>query len=271
MDLGRVDDDVDLAADLAGQLARPSDRCVRSSGTSVTSFIALMSSKPGSFFHGSAWPTQTMSAPALTSACTIAWPTAALPSVTSTLRNFGSLVISRSIRSSAMCSLPSVGNPISTAWPARSSRAPTLTRAGALADLAVQVDDQRRPGVELHQPQPPRQAFAKEQVVAVVKRGGTEQACLRRSGRATGNRGDRQRWQASRGGYWTAAQSLQTCSSKRPSAAAAVMPERQPPARPRRQVHLPGAQDRVLAPGLHQRHGHQALPRITAPVHRQRS
>ena len=158
---------------------------VRSSGTSVTCGSLLMSSKPGSFFHGSAWPTHTMSAPAFTIACTSAWPTAVLPSVTSTLRNFGSLVISLSILSSAMWSLSSLGNPISTACPARSRRAPTRTRCGALADLAVQVHDQRRPVVEVHEAEPPRQPLAEEQVVAVVQRRRAEQpACARLRGPA---------------------------------------------------------------------------------------
>src|SRR5687768_11894969 len=35
---------------------------------------------------------------------------------------------------------------------------------------------------------------------------------------------ERQLWQASRGGYWTMPQSPHCCSSKRPSAAAAVRP-----------------------------------------------
>ena len=181
---------------------RPS---LRSSGTSVTGASAVMSSRPGSFFHGSAWPTQTISAPACTSACTSAWPTAVLPSVTRIFLNRGSLAISRSILSSAMCSLSSGGNPISTAAPARSRRAPTWTRtpdcggaaagrrlagcAGAAApclasrrrcDVAVQMDDHGRPGVEADEAEPPRQSLAIERVVAVVEHGLAQQLAVAR-------------------------------------------------------------------------------------------
>ena len=43
---------------------------LRSSGSMVTCGIAANSARPGNFFHGSAWPTHTMSAPALTKART---------------------------------------------------------------------------------------------------------------------------------------------------------------------------------------------------------
>src|SRR5690606_20337751 len=45
-----------------------------------------------------------------------------------------------------------------------------------IADPAVQVNDHRWPGVELHDADPPRQALAKEQVVAVPKHRGRQQA-----------------------------------------------------------------------------------------------
>jgi hypothetical protein len=50
-----VDDDVDLAADLAGELAdRPAVGEVERHQRHLAQ--AVMSSRPGSFFHGSAWP-----------------------------------------------------------------------------------------------------------------------------------------------------------------------------------------------------------------------
>ena len=147
-----------------------------------------MASKPGSFFHGSAWPTQIRSAPALASACTSAWPTADLPSVTSTLRNFGSQPISRSIGSSAIFGVSLSGKAISTAWPARSSRAPTLTRARRIGHVAMQMQHQRGAGIQPHQAQPPGQALAEEQVVAVAPAWSGSAARPRRSARATSAR-----------------------------------------------------------------------------------
>ncbi len=61
---------------------------VRSSGTSETCGIADSRSKPGGFFHGSASPAQTRSAPAATTASTIAWPSAVLASVIEDLAEF---------------------------------------------------------------------------------------------------------------------------------------------------------------------------------------
>src|SRR5437667_149374 len=103
---------------------------VTSSGSRVTWETLLNASKPENFFHGSAYPTQMSSAPAWASAFTIAWPAAVLPSVTSTLRNFGSQVNSRNCRSFAMLEVSFSGSAASTACPARSSRAATRTRAG---------------------------------------------------------------------------------------------------------------------------------------------
>ena len=54
-----------------------------------------------------------------------------------------------------------------------------------IADLAVQVDHQRRAGIEMHQAQPPGQPLAEEQVVAVVQRGAAEQLAFARSARAS--------------------------------------------------------------------------------------
>jgi hypothetical protein len=88
---------------------------VGSSGTGVTCGSAAIASKPGSRFHGSACPAQIRSAPASASARTIAWPTADFASVTSTLRNFGSQVISRSCGSSLMFGVSREGNATSTA------------------------------------------------------------------------------------------------------------------------------------------------------------
>jgi hypothetical protein len=42
---------------------------------------------------------------------------------------------------------------------------------GRVADFTVQVDHERRAGVQVHQAQPPRQPLAEEQVVAVMQRG----------------------------------------------------------------------------------------------------
>ena len=104
---------------------------VRSSGTSETCGSADSRAKPGGFFHGSAWPAQTRSAPAATTASTSAWPSCDLASVIKTLRNFGSQVISRSWRSSAMLAVSFSGIATKAACPARSRLARTRTRDGA--------------------------------------------------------------------------------------------------------------------------------------------
>ena len=233
---------------------------VRSSGTSVTCGSAVMSSMPGNFFHGSAWPTHTMSAPAFTSACTIAWPTAVLPSVTSTLRNFGSLVISRSILSSAMCSPPSAGNPISTAWPARSSRAPTRTGAGASPTSPCRCTSTDGPTASCTRPSRQGRRSRKNMsllwcsVVWPSKTPSPDCARhlqVRRQAAVAGI--------ARRVLHGTAVLAhLQLEAALRRGGRHA---QRHPAARPRRQVHLRRAQDRVLALGLHQRHGHDAAPR----------
>src|SRR6266568_4508276 len=78
---------------------------VTSSGTSVVFGNSAMAGQPGGFFQGSQWPAQTRSAPASSTALTTAWPTGDLASVTSTLRNRGSDVMSRSFGSSASAAL----------------------------------------------------------------------------------------------------------------------------------------------------------------------
>ena len=82
---------------------------------------------------------------------------------------------------------------------------------------------------------------------------------------------DRQPPQTSRGGYWTAPQSAQTCNSKRPSAAAAVRPSaarlRQPGG-----SGLARARDRIFLGRLGQGLGHASLrARMAAAVHSPRS
>ncbi len=221
---------------------------VRSSGTSVTCGRPAIASRPGSFFHGSAWPTQIRSAPASASARTSAWPTAVLPSVTSTLRNFGSQVISLSIGSSIMCSVSWSGNPTSTAWPAAIEHGPHADPGGRRADVAVQVDDQRRAGIQVHQTQAPRQPLAKEQVVAVVQRGLAEQPAAARL-LAPGQVGG----QAAMTGF--ARRVLDGVALRADLQCEPAMrrrrgqAQRDPTTRRRRQRRLPGAQHRVLALG----------------------
>ena len=139
-----------------------------------------------------------------------------------------------------------------------------------LADLAVQVHHQRRAGIEVHEAEAPRQPLAKEQVVAVVQRGGAQQLAFaallapvqsRRQALAAGLAGR----------VLNRAAVLAGLEHEAAFRRAGRDAERDTAARPRRQVHLPGAQDGVLALGAHQGHGHGALPRMTAPVHRQRS
>jgi hypothetical protein len=134
----------------------------------------------------------------------------------------------------------------------------------------MQVHHQRGSGIELHQTQPPRQAFAKEQVVAVVQRGAAEQLALaalrlpaqthRRAARTGLSR------RITHGAAIVAALQLEAPHRRR-----CRQPERDAAARARRQVHLPRAQHRVFALGPDERHRHDIAPRITAPVHRQRS
>eukprot|EP01136_Pigoraptor_vietnamica_P035479 Opistho-1_new@100762 len=141
---------------------------------------------------------------------------------------------------------------------------------GRIADLAVQVDHERGAGIQVHQAQPPGQPLAKEQVVAVVQRGAAEQRALA----ALLAPAQRRR------------QALVADLARRVLHRAAVFAglqleaafggggreaERDAAACAGRQVHLPGAQHRVLARGAHHRHRHAGLPRMTAPVHRQRS
>ena len=90
-------------------------------------------------------------------------------------------------------------------------------------DGGVQVGHHRRAAIELDQSQAPRQALAEEKVVAVMKHCLREEFAARRLGFQS-RRTERHFWQASRGGYCTVPHSRHCCSSKRPSAAAAVRP-----------------------------------------------
>jgi hypothetical protein len=169
-----------------------------------------------------------------------------------------------------MCSLSSGGNPIH-----RGARA---VEAGADVDthlvarrrcggrtrrrrrhVAVQVHDHRRPGIEPHQAESPRQPLAVEGIVAVMEHGLAEQlagAALRRPGELGGE---------------APVAGIARRVLHRPAAPAHLQleaafggrrrhAERGAAARPRRQVHLPRAQHRVLLARLHQRHGHGVAP-----------
>ncbi|MDT4824915.1 hypothetical protein FQZ97_581810 [compost metagenome] len=172
-----------------------------------------------------------MSAPAFTSARTRAWPVSVLPSVTSTLRNLGSLVISRSILSSAMWGLPSVGKAMRTACPARSSRAPTRTRVGASPTSPCRWTMSVGPASRCTRPSRQGSRSRKNRSLlwcsVVLPSSAPSPLCWRQR-----NADDRHLWQTSRGGYCTVPHCSQVCSSKRPSAAAAVRPSATRPRAP---------------------------------------
>ena len=117
-----------------------------------------------------------------------------LASVIRILRNFGSQVISRSCRSSAMFGVSFSGNrdqrglsgPVEIGDDAHARR---RRRA-----VAMQMRDDDGPAIELDEAEPPRHALAKEQFVAVMQQSFPKQARPRRPGRAnradaTGRRG----------------------------------------------------------------------------------
>ena len=86
MAIGRIDQNIDLGPDLAGKFAHRTavghvERNDFACGSSRNA------SSPENFFHGSASPIQISSAPAVASACAMAWPGAVLPSVTRTFRD----------------------------------------------------------------------------------------------------------------------------------------------------------------------------------------
>ena len=181
----------------------------------------LVASSPGACFHGSATPTQTMSAPASTRACASACPIALLPSVISTLRNFGSLVISRSIGSSAMFAVSCGGSAISAACPLLSRCARTRTRDGAPRNRRADA----RAGSARRRAAPVRAAAARARD---SKARSSDAARCRRSARprrrprairadATGNSRRPSAADTAR-----CRNRSSVCSSKRPSAAAAV-------------------------------------------------
>src|SRR6267378_3656518 len=116
---------------------------VTSSGSSVTWEVLLNSSKPENFFQGSAYPTQMTSAPALASAFTI-------------VCHVGSLLLGKRHEHR----LPGTVKPGGHAH----SR-------GRRRHAAMQVRHHCRAAVEVHEAEAPRQPFAEEQVVAVVKHG----------------------------------------------------------------------------------------------------
>ena len=121
--------------------------------------------------------------------------------------------------------------------------------------VAVQVDDHRRPGVEAHQAEPPRQPLAVERVVAVVQHGLAEQlagAGLRRPlqlGRQAAMAGVARR-------VLHRLAALADLQLEAALGGGRGHAERGAAARERRQVHLPRAQHRVLPARLHQRHRH---------------
>src|SRR6185436_12016430 len=160
------------------------------------------------------------SAPAFASPRTSAWPRPVLPSVTSTLRCFGSQVNSRNCRSSAISELSFEGRAAITACPARSSIARTRTRCStASCRWATTVGPQssftspRRHG---RRSRKKRSLLWWSTVCASSSPSGFWIFQIRLT--------ERQLWQDSRGGYCTMPHSRHCCSSKRPSAAAAVRP-----------------------------------------------
>jgi hypothetical protein len=135
---------------------------------------------------------------------------------------------------------------------------------------AGQVNHQRGTRVKLHQPQPPRQPLAKKQVVAVVQgRAGEQRAVAALFAPTQAHAGTAHASLARRVQHRRAVLAL--LKFKAPHRGRGREAQRDAAARRRRQVDLPRAQDRVLAPGPDQRWAHREAPRITAPVHRQRS
>ena len=202
--------------------------------------------------------------------CASACPTALLPSVIRTLRNFGSLVISRSIGSSAMFVVSCGGQRDQHRLPALvEMRAHAHARRRGRA-IAVQVRQQARPGVEPHQCQAAT-ARARDS-----KARSSDAARFRRSVRP------RRRSRAIRAGATGTSRRPRAadtapcrnrgsvCSSKRPSAAAAV---RRSAARLRAaggRVGRRSARTGLRGFGAVDRLGH-ARPRTAAPLHRPRS
>src|SRR5688572_30596164 len=161
-----------------------------------------------------------ISAPAAASPFTSACPSGVLPSVTSTLRCFGSQVNSRNCRSSAMSASSFSGSAAITACPARSSAAFTFARSFTDAcRCATTVGPQSsliRPRRQGRRSRKNRSLLWCSTVCASRTPPGF---CIFHIKLM-----ERQLWHASRGGYWTMPHSRHCCSSKRPSAAAAVRP-----------------------------------------------
>jgi hypothetical protein len=136
--------------------------------------------------------------------------------------------------------------------------------------IAMQVHHQRRAGVELDQPETPRQALAKEQVVAVVQRGAGDQGAL-----AALLAPVQTPARASHAGFARRVQHRAAIGAllqlEAPHRGGRRQTEGHSAASARRQVDLPRAQHRVLAPRPRRRWRHDTAPRISAPVHRQRS
>jgi hypothetical protein len=153
--LGVVDQDVDLAA-ISAAASRTFFESVTSSGSSVTCGKLCSSSKPANFLPGLGWPTQMMSAPP-SRALSPGLAEAVLPSVTSTLRCFGSQVNSRNCRSSAIRAFLCREGGDHRLPGAVEHRA----HAHALLDGFMQMGHHRRPAVELDQTETPRQRSRK--------------------------------------------------------------------------------------------------------------
>ena len=232
---------------------------VRSSGTSVTCGSAVMSSKPGSFFHGSAWPTQTMSAPAFTSACTIAWPDRGLAvgdQHLAELRVAGHFaqhpvvrhVCAPFVRKSDQHRLSGAVEPGADA-----------TRAGASPTSPCRCTISVGPASRCTRPEPPRQALAEEQVVAVMQRAWRRAARPRPSARATAGAA------TGSGGRLRAAGTARRRSPGRPAARSGLRRRRRScPSATRPRAHGGRFICRVrrtgfLRLGLHQRHGHDGV------------
>ena len=151
---------------------------VRSSGTSVTCGSAAMASKPGSFFHGSAWPTQIRSAPAFASALHQRLADGGLAvgdQHLAELRVAAHLAQHRVV-GHVRSLLVGEGDQHRLAG-AVQPRA-DLDARGRVGHVAMQVQHQRGAGIQPHQAQPPGQALAEEQVVAVGQRGLAQQLAL---------------------------------------------------------------------------------------------
>ena len=202
---------------------------------------------------------------------TTACPTPVLPSVTKILRNFGSQVISRSWRSSAILGTSSMGNARSTPWPDLSSRAPTRTRLGGAAQPPCRCVTSVGPASSRTSPKRHGTRSRKNKswlwCTVVVDSSSPNPDCSRQRSRS-----DRQRWHASRGGYCTVPQSAAHLQLEPTERGGGSQTECGARAQPRRQQRLTGPQNGILALRSSERRNHASAPlRIAAPEQRPRS